>query len=233
MKIIQLFESQLSIKELSSESEFQDASEIINSGGQLSWTLTPSRLRGKLGGSGRLFALYSGESMVGTIGLKETTIEGIVGAEVGYLFIDPEYRSFSAYTLLYRAIKDVASSYNFIYATTITTNNTINKLMSRNQYVTFGFEKQSPFSSNMLNYWIAHGTKMDVLEVKEHFSDDTINESIENEFSIVFSNIEKAPSQFQNYIEALAHKSSHIKISDDVNDNEAELRFGRGNLPTE
>lgn len=233
MKVIELFESTLNIEELTSTDEFQNACDLINDGAQLSWTLTPSRLMGKLGSSGKLFALYDGNLMIGTIGLKETTIEGITGAEVGYLYIKPENRSFNAYTLLYRAIQGVASNYQFIFATTVTTNKAINTLMKRNQYVTFGFSQKSPFSSNILNYWVAHGTKMSVSSVVEHLSDEYLNESEDNEteddneFKVILSNVEDAPAQFQTYIYKLAEKSNSFELGDTVAKGQAMIKFGR------
>ena len=234
MKVLQLFESTLHIEELSSEEELQQACDLINDGAQLSWTLTPSRLLGKLGSSGKLFGLYDSNDMVGTIGLKETTIEGITGAEVGYLYIKPEARSFNAYTLLYRAIRDVANNYQFIFATTVTSNKTINTLMKRNQYVTFGFSQKSPFSSNILNYWIAHGTKMSIDKVEQHLSDEYLNENEEEpeeeedtEFKIILSNVHEAPAQFQNYIYKLADKSNVFEIGESVLKGQAMIKFGR------
>ena len=231
MKVLQLFESTLHIEELSSNEELQQACDLINDGAQLSWTLTPSRLLGKLGSSGKLFALYDGNDMVGTIGLKETTIDGITGAEVGYLYIKPENRSFNAYTLLYRAIRDVASNYQFIFATTVTSNKVINTLMKRNQYVTFGFSQKSPFSSNILNYWIAHGTKMSVDNVKQHLSNEYLNENEEpdepTEFKVILSNVSEAPAQFQTYIYKLAERSNSFEIGDTALKGQAMIKFGK------
>lgn len=233
MKVLQLFESTLHIEELTSNEELQDACDLINDGAQLSWTLTPSRLLGKLGSSGKLFGLFDSNDMVGTIGLKETTIEGITGAEVGYLYIRPDSRSFNAYTLLYRAIRDVASNYQFIFATTVTTNKTINTLMKRNQYVTFGFSQKSPFSSNILNYWIAHGTKMSVKQVEQHLSEEYLTEEEEednnedHEFKIILSNVEEAPTQFRNYIYKLADRSNSFEIGESVEKGQAMIKFGR------
>ena len=232
MKVLQLFESTLHIEEITEHDNLQDACDLINDGAQLSWTLTPSRLLGKLGSSGKLFALYDGNEMVGTVGLKETTIEGITGAEVGYLYIKPESRSFNAYTLLYRAIRDVSSNYNFIFATTVTSNKVINTLMKRNQYVTFGFSQKSPFSSNILNYWIVHGTKMSVESVEQHLSDEYLNENEEEveedtEFKIILANVHEAPAQFQNYIYKLADRSNVFEIGDTVLKGQAMIKFGR------
>jgi len=236
MKVLQLFESTLHIEELSSEEELQQACDLINDGAQLSWTLTPSRLLGKLGSTGRLFALYDGNVMVGTVGLKETTIEGVTGAEVGYLYIKPDSRSFSAYTLLYRAIKDVSHNYNYIFATTVTTNNVINTLMKRNQYVTFGFSQKSPFSANILNYWIVHGTKMSVESVEEHLSDEYLNEDeseSDGEFKIMLADVDSAPKQFQNYIYKLAERSDVFEVGDEILKGQAMIKFGRNSsLPS-
>lgn len=234
MKIIHILESNLSIKELIDSDDLQNACDLINDGGQLSWTLTPSRLLGKLGSSGKLFGLFSSNQMIGTIGLKETTIDGITGAEVGYLYIIPEHRSFNAYSMLYRAVKDVANQYNFVFATTVTTNTVINRLMARNQYVTFGFEKKSPFSSNILNYWIVHGTKMNLEDSLNHLAGEYLAESMNNEFMLVLGHIDSAPQQFKPYLERLANSNNNIRVSDDKEDHEAMIKFGRGNkLPSE
>lgn len=227
MKVIHLFENILSTKQLNNIDEYQEACDLINEGGQLSWTLTPSRLDGKLGGSGKLFGLYTESTMVGTIGLKETTIDGVVGAEVGYLYVSDNARSFNAYVSLYSEIKNTASEYNFIFATTVSTNKVINTLMKRNSHVSFGFSQKSPYSSNILNYWIAHGTKMDIDQSVQHLSDEFLTEAISNIAPIVVSNVEEAPTQFQPYIERLAKNSNSLEIGDSIDEGQAMLSFGR------
>lgn len=234
MKIIQLFESKLQVNKIYTDEGFQDACDLINEGSQLSWVLNPHRLKQKLGSNGVLFGMYSGDVMVGTIALKEAVLGTVTGAEVGYLYITPEHRSFSAYSLLYKAIRDEASKYKFIFATTVTTNPVINKLMSRNQYVSFVFEQPSPYSSNILNYWAVHGTQMSFEEVESILSRKYITESENRRFSLVFSNLQGAPAQFRPYIQKLAERSSHIRLGDNREPHEALVRFGRGSsLPTE
>lgn len=230
MKLYNIFESSEVTK--ISDSQLQDACELINDGGQLSWTLTPSRLKGKLGSIGKIFGLYIGGQVVGTIGLKEININGVVGVEVGYLYLHPEYRTFSNYVQLYTPLISVASQYNFIYLTTVTTNTVINKLMNHNSNVKHGFTSKSPFSSNMLNYWVARGTKMDVDSVVELLQDKfMITESINN-FKLVFTNTDNAGS-LSNSIKAIAKASPHIELSDTVENGQVEVRFGKGSLPME
>lgn len=148
-------------KRLTSTSELQHACDLINAGGQLSWELTPSRLLSKLGNNGAIFGLYNDDKIVGTIGLKSSSLEGHNVAEVGYLYVDPSHRNFPNLTKLYAAVSNHAPNYDIVYATTVTTNRVINKLLQRNSKIEMAFSAQSPFSSNTLNYWIAVNTKMD------------------------------------------------------------------------
>lgn len=208
------------------EVDLEDACGLINEGGQLSWTLTPSRLKSKLGNTGKIFGLFINSEIVGTIGLKETSVNGVIGAEVGYLYLDPDNRSFTNYVKLYSALKKHANKFNFIYATTVTTNRTINRLMEHNDSVQFGFSSQSPFSSNILNYWIGIGTKMDIKDVVSLLKDKyMINESISN-FKLIITNFDKAPNTARP-LQNLAKNHPLLEISEEVLDGQVEASFGR------
>lgn len=219
----------------------QEACDLINDGGQLSWSLDPSRIISKLGNIGQLFGLYNENSnMVGVIGLKETKIDNITGVEIGYLYIDPEYRSLRNATLLYNKAITQSNKYPFIIASTNVTNKNVNSLLSKSSKMEFVFIAKSPYSSNKLNYWISshNNGSVDVDDIKEKLqekhSNNIINESnMQTSGSLTFLNVEDAPESFQKLIYGTAKSSKLIKI-DDYEDGDIKVLFGRREgLPTE
>lgn len=129
--------------------------DLINDGGQLSWTLNPQRLQQKIGDTGKIFALLTQQNdPVGVIGIKEMHLDGYSGGEIGYLYVDPEHRSYQNASQLYNTAVGHAGHYDFIVATTNTSNNTVNTLLGRVRGMKNAFTAKSKFSSNMLNYWV-------------------------------------------------------------------------------
>lgn len=140
---------------LSDTQTLQQFADFYNESGQLSWQLNPDRLRAKLGATGIAYALTNDSGkVVGTIALKESTVGPMKGAEVGYFMVDEAYRSFSNARRLYEAVLAHAGDYGFVFSTTNVNNNTINKLSERTREFEHVFTAKSPFSSNMLHYWL-------------------------------------------------------------------------------
>jgi hypothetical protein len=134
----------------------QKFADFYNQAGQLNWQLNPVRIKSKLGVTGVAYALFdSAGTVVGTIALKQAVVGPMRGAEVGYFMVAPEFRSFSNAKKLYDAIMAHAGDYEFVFSTTNTTNSTINKLSERSKEFEHIFTAESPFSSNMLHYWLS------------------------------------------------------------------------------
>ena len=224
-------------KQLQSNQELQQACDLINAGGQLSWTLTPAKLNQKLGSEGAIFGLFDDDEIIGTIGLKHSNIQSHSVAEVGYLYVIPEHRNFQNLMKLYNIASEYAPSYDFVYATTIKTNQTINTILQRNSRVKFAFSARSPFSSNILNYWISKNSRLDSDEaieiLKSEFGGSRLTESSVNEFKIVLSRVELAPKNFQPSIQRLISSSKFIETGDNAGPNQVLVIFGRqSSLPT-
>lgn len=134
----------------------QKFADFYNESGELSWQLNPSRLHTKLGATGIAYALMNDSgAVVGTIAFKEATVGPMQGAEVGYFMVAPAFRSFSNAKKLYDAIMAHAHEYEFVFSTTNTTNSTINKLSERSREFEQILTAKSPFSNNMLHYWLS------------------------------------------------------------------------------
>lgn len=220
-------------KQLQSTQELQQACDLINAGGQLSWTLTPAKLNQKLGSEGAIFGLFDGDEIVGTIGLKHSTIQAHSVAEVGYLYVIPEHRNFQNLMKLYNIASEYAPSYDFVYATTIKTNQTINTILQRNSKVKFAFSARSPFSSNILNYWISKNARLDSDEaieiLKSEFGGSRLTESASSE-KIALVNFPNS-----EYSERLVARSGNkVEMNNNPSAGQTKVVLGRGaGLPTE
>ena len=172
MKITNLFESVAgyTVKEVNKSDmpKLQDYCKLYNQSGQLSWDITPVRLLAKIGGNGVLFALFYDGEMVGTIGLKNETklIEDGRVAEIGYLWVEPEHRSFTNVMALHRPVLLKASDFDMVFATTNSKNKQISTLLKRTPNFRFAFTAKSPFlgSSNVLNYWVCTNSTQSTTE---------------------------------------------------------------------
>ncbi len=231
MKINKLLESAAyDVKTVPLQSvEVSEIVDLINDGGQLSWVLTPQRLAGKLGSTGMLFGLYYDNEPVGVIAIKEMHIEGIHGGEIGYLYVHPDHRSLPNAIKLYNAALDNAKRYGFLMASTITTNREVNTLLKRSSRVELLFSAKSPYSSNILNYWMAtaSGGSLTFEELKDIMKDHFgyIAESTNVDVSISLNGLDKVPAAFKSNVEALTRRSSMIKIDNDSS--LVQVYFGR------
>lgn len=156
---------------------------LINAGSQLSWVLTPSRFLSKIGPRGRVFALLddSGAPM-GVIALKQTQIGEYDAAEIGYLFVDPSARSFQNVIMLYKEALKVSNKYDFVFGTTNSKNKTVNTLLARTPKMEYVFKAKSPYSSNILFYWIVLGNSQisdaeKEQALRDEYADNIIGES--------------------------------------------------------
>lgn len=163
--------------------KLQPLVDLINAGSQLSWVLTPSRLLSKIGPRGRIFGLFdSSGNPMGVIALKQTQIGDYDTAELGYLYLDPSARGFQNAILLYKAALKVTHSYDFVFATTNSTNKTVNTLLARTNKMQYAFKAKSPYSSNILYYWIVLGNsrlteQMKIQALVDEYKDNIIGES--------------------------------------------------------
>lgn len=225
---------------LHDDEEVSTFTDLINDGGQLSWTLTPDRLRSKLGSKGKLFGLYNDQDAVGVIGIKEAIVDGVTGGEIGYLYIDPDYRSLQNAIKLYNIALDNAHRFPFLMATTVTSNRQVNTLLDKSSKMKKLFTIKSPYSSNMLNYWLAYDSSgsftFDELEemFHEHF-DASLPSTISGVVteSVSMQNVSHAPASFQKVLYQIADRSPLIKI-DEYDEGDVRLMFGRREgLPTD
>ena len=219
-------------KQLESQTELQQACDLINAGGQLSWTLTPAKLNQKLGSDGAIFGLFDGEEIVGTIGLKHSTIQSHSVAEVGYLYVIPEHRNFQNLMKLYNIASEYAPSYDFVYATTIKTNQTINTILQRNSRVKFAFSAKSPFSNNILNYWVSKNARLNSDEatevLKSEFGGNRLVESDESE-KIALVNF--PDSEYSKRL--VARSGNKVELNNTPSIGQTRVILGRGaGLPT-
>lgn len=228
-----LYESQYHTKEVGLHDKNNASSliDLINDGGQLSWTLTLPRIQQKLSHSGKLFGLYLNEKPVGVIAIKLIEVDGIKGGEIGYLYIDPDHRSLQTATQLYNIALKSANQYPFLMASTITTNRAVNTLLEKSEKMHKIFTAKSPYSSNKLNYWLSSinsgaFTIDEITEVlKNEYGNNIISESLNEDVSFV--NIDNAPITFKNDVVGLIKRQSTFHASDSVDEKDINIVFGR------
>jgi hypothetical protein len=156
-------------------------SDFYNESGQLSWRLTPQRLKSKMGSKGQLWGLFikGTDEMVGSIGLKHIKEDASVDlAEMGYLMLHPNHRSLpNLMTLAKKAIMK-AKSFDAVYITTNVKNRTINKLMDRTPKADKILKIKSNYSNNLLWVYSINSTRSPLNEdmIKAHFKDVTLQE---------------------------------------------------------
>jgi hypothetical protein len=165
MKVVDLFKKKIikeafgeyEIREISrtDQEELQRFSDLVNEGSQLTWKLNPTKLTSKMGSRGSLWGLYNGDEMVGTVGIKEADIGGFMAGEMGYLFILPEHRSLKNVSLMLKTILKESKRFDLLFATTNKNNRAINVLMDRTKKMDYVLTTRSPYSANMLNFWLS------------------------------------------------------------------------------
>ena len=157
MKLVSLLEAaRYFVKPVTRQNteELLNFCEFYNESGQLSWTLTPKRLLAKIGSRGRLFGLYIGDRLVGTIGLKESDISANA-FEIGYIMIDEDHRTLPNLLLLYKAMVRKLRTSELVYATTNKENTTINRLLDYSSKFEKVAQIRSNFSTNQLFVWLS------------------------------------------------------------------------------
>lgn len=236
-----LMESTVHAEEVAihNKDKVQDLVDLINDGGQLSWVLTPQRLQQKLSHSGKLFGLYDDSGAIGVIGIKAMAVDGIMGGEIGYLYIKPDHRSLQNATMLYNIALKTASQYPFLIATTITTNRAVNTLLARSDKMYKVFTAKSPFSNNRLNYWLSYlnsgsFTLEEIEEALENeYGSNIVNESTNTlKEAITFVGIDG--NAFSKELHHMVDKNPMITLRDSGDENDINIHFNKkGNLPTE
>jgi len=193
MKLNEIFsQTDYYVEEISrSDSEMLQAfADFYNESGQLSWKLNVSKLKGKLGSRGLAYGLFADGELVGTIGLKQTDIQGYRGAEIGYLMIDEEHRSFRNLMMLYKQALRGAKRFDIVFVTTNIKNRPINVLLTKTNKIEKILKIKSPYSSNKLYVWQSLRTNGDVPRderyevLRQHFIENIISEYGETEDEI-------------------------------------------------
>lgn len=164
---------------LQDSSALQDFADFYNSASQLSWSLTPSRIKQKMGSKGRLWGLYikGTDILVGTIGLKHIESDGHDLGEMGYTMVDPDHRSLQNIMLLYKEAIKKAKRFDTTFITTNVKNKTINKLLDRTPKVIQLYKIRSTFGTgNMLYVWGVKTSNFDPEIIKQHFFQNIVQE---------------------------------------------------------
>lgn len=230
-----LNESLSEVREVSANDDVQTLVDLINDGGQLSWTLTPSRLNQKLTSRGKLFGLYVEDKPVGVIGIKGATVDGIAGGEIGYLYIEKGHRSLPNAAKLYDKALSFASDYTFLMATTVTTNVAVNTLLKRSSKSYKVFTAKSPFSSNRLNYWLTYMNSgvFTREEIEEAFHEE-FGHNVEETLTEDINFIGHQNTAFAKDIDKIASAVPMIHLADEPNEEDINIVFNRrGGLPNE
>lgn len=129
--------------------EYDAFAELVNEGGQLTWTLDASKLARKLGSRGTAFALFSDDDvMVGTLAIKGNL-------ELGYLYVSPEFRNSRGTVMLVNEVINASSRLPYVFMTTRPENRIINRLLEYTRRIDFVGTVTSRFSSSTLNVWVS------------------------------------------------------------------------------
>jgi len=158
----------------------QQFADFYNDSGNLTWKLTPNRLKKKLGSRGRLWGLYQqgSDQMIGSIGLKTIKDEeGSRLAEMGYLMIAKTHRSLPNVMILYKAALKRVKTFDAVFMTTDIKNKTINKLLDRSAKSELILQIKSPFGNNKLYVWKVGRRDNEARSIiDQYFSDHIIKE---------------------------------------------------------
>lgn len=191
MKHTQLFEQAMQydvrLIPLSDVDGLQAFADFYNESGQLTWQLTPSRLKQKVGSKGKLWGLYpqGSDEIVGTIGLKtiqshNSDTPDVDLGEIGYVMVDSEHRSLQNVMKMFKVVLAKARKFDAVYITTNVKNKTINKLLDRTPKTDKILLVKSPFGGgqNKLVVYMVNTTKSPNREslIKDYFSEYTISE---------------------------------------------------------
>jgi len=165
---------------LSDTLEVQKFADFYNISGQLSWKLTPQRLKQKMGNKGMLWGLYNmdTDTLVGTIGLKQIEDSEHDLGEIGYVMVDEAHRSLPNIMKLYKTVIRKSNRFDAVYITTNVKNKVINKLLDRTPKVDLTLKVNSPFSANKLFVYVVKnsGDKNYKDIIQEYFSEYIIQE---------------------------------------------------------
>ena len=144
------------IEKADDNSVLQDFADIYNTTGQLSWELTPARIRQKLGSRGTAYVLYDDGVVVGTAGVKTIQEYGYTIGEIGYLYLDDDHKNIRNLFMLYNAAMRGATKFDVVITTTNVNNKTINTLLNKSSNFEKIFLNQSQYSSNKLFVWLGN-----------------------------------------------------------------------------
>jgi predicted acetyltransferase len=159
----------------------QEFSDFYNNSGELTWKLTPQRLKKKIGSKGKLWGLYVKETgeMVGSIGLKHVNDGATVDiGEMGYAMLHPDHRSLPNLMTIFKQAIRKARAFDAVYVTTNTKNRTINKLLDRTPKLEKILKIKSQFSNNLLyvHYVKNTGNEQNEEIIRAYFKEHTLQE---------------------------------------------------------
>lgn len=144
--------------------EFVDTFNMISDelAGSLRMGIASSKLR-----KGKAWIMYDGDTdtPVGVCALKYNAymdFGSLRTREVGYLAISESYRGYKNLMTLLKPVIVDSRKYDMVYISTRSTNRTMKALMNRARLVEFAFTARSPFSSNLLDYWVLKTAKKKV-----------------------------------------------------------------------
>ena len=161
----------------------QQFADFYNESGQLTWALTPARLKQKVGSKGKLWGLYpsGSDQLVGTIGLKvvQSTSDADLG-EIGYVMVATEHRSLQNIMKLFKVVLAKARRFDAVYITTNVKNRVINKLLDRTPKAEKILMVKSPFGggqNKLFVYMVTTSASPQKRQlITDYFSEYTISE---------------------------------------------------------
>lgn len=181
MKYDQLTEDstqyELKVIKVSDTAGLQQFSDFYNEAGTLSWSLTPNRLKQRIGSRGRLWGLYiqGTDQMIGSIGLKTVKDdEGQRLAEMGYLMLTKGHGTLPNVMTLYKAALKRVKTFDAVFMTTDIKNRKINKLLDRSNKSHLSLMIKSPYSTAKLYVWQVGKIKTSQEIIRSHFDEHTL-----------------------------------------------------------
>ena len=129
---------------------------FYNDSGELSWQLTPQRIRQKMGRKGKVWVIKDPETGVigATAAIKHIADDQDDIAEIGYLMINPEFRAEINPIKMFKEVLKATKRFDVTVATTNILNKDVNRLLSRIMDAEKVLTIKSPFGTgSKLNVW--------------------------------------------------------------------------------
>jgi len=157
----------------SNREELQKLIDFYNQFGQLKRTITLQKLLQKIGNKGRMWGLYikGTEELIGSIGIKDLSIGDKDIAEIGYIMVEPEHRSFKTVMMLVKETLRYARRFDDAFITTNIKSKAMNQLLDRTGKAYKILKIKSPFDRSLLYVWNVSTSKSgdNVQVLTDHF----------------------------------------------------------------